>query len=352
MFCLRILVVLIFCVFISNEAAAIPWHLLSQWLTGSAKKLPKNAPRQADELPPLKGSPESTDGGLGLSGPLVTRSLAKAYHNKICPTMSLRVSLPQLNARISVPSNLNFRNGPGTNYPTKAQFKKAGEYTVDLLKTDACWMQIRLGNPKISGWVYSKHLKFVFDNHLTKPQQRLTNNLGADGVYNFVSRSTYKIKTPAGQGTAVATSPTILLTNCHVVGGYNEVQIMENGRGYKAVLIHDDYSKDKCFIRSLELEVRPVSNVKSFAKIRKGEQAFSIGAPLGYNRSFGKGIVFQGQQRSGDRWVLATTPVDHGSSGGGLFDIKGNLIGITTQKTTINNKFVYSSSIVAEDFWK
>ena len=315
-----------------------------KWLDGPSSK-------QADELPSTAVRPKSSNQDLGLNSPLVTKSLAKASHHLVCPSMKLRVSLPQLNVRISVPNNLNVRNGPGTNYQVLTNTGRAGIIEIDLLKTDACWVQVRWGQNN-TGWIYSKLLKFEFDNHLTKPNERLTRNLGPDGVYKLVSRSTYKIETPAGQGTAVATSPTILLTNCHVVGRYNEVQIMENGRGYKAVLIHDDYSKDKCFIRSLELEVRPVANVKSFGTIRKGEQAYSIGAPLGYNRSFGKGVVFQGQKRSGNRWVLATTPVDHGSSGGGLFDTKGNLIGITTQKTTINNKFAYSASIAAEDFWK
>jgi S1-C subfamily serine protease len=350
-FCSLIITVMVF----SAPVDVLAFAGLTKYLPEIIKKFSKSAPKQADELPSFKSSPKSVDEGLGLNGPLISKSLARASHNKTCPAMKLRVSLPQLNVQITVPNNLNIRSGPGTNYQRQARFGKAGAYRVDLLGTKGCWVRFRYkggGSLKKIGWVYSKLLRFEFDNHLTKPQNRLIRNLGADGVYALVARSTYKIETPAGQGTAVATSPTILLTNCHVVGGYSQVRIMENGYGYRAVLIHDDYSKDKCFIRSLELEVRPVANVKSFAKIFKGDPAYSIGAPLGFNRSFGKGIVFQGQQRGGDRWVLATTPVDHGSSGGGLFDDKGNLIAITTQKTTINNKFAYSSSIVAEDFWK
>ena len=208
-------------------------------------------------------------------------------------------------------------------------------------------MQVRWGQNN-TGWIYAKLLEFTFDNHLTKPQARLIRNLGPDGVYKLVSRSTYKIKTPLAQGTAVATSPTILLTNCHVLGAYDEVQIIENGRGYKAVLIHDDYSKDKCFIRSLELEVWPVANIKSFAKILQREPAYSIGAPLGLNRSLGKGAVVAVREKASTKWVYATAPVEPGSSGGGLFDTKGNLMGITTLKTWQG----YSWSIAAEDFWK
>jgi S1-C subfamily serine protease len=314
----------------------------------------KAAPKHADELPSIKSPLKSVDEDRILNGPLITRSIAKARHRRECPTSQLRVSLPLLNVSIAMPKNLNIRSGPGSNNQIRAKISKAGTYVVDLIRTQDCWMRIRYKsqNSKQKGWISARYLEFEYDNHLTKPQNRLTRNLSASGIYKLVSGSTYKIETQTSQGTAVAISPTVLLTNCHVMGRYVTVHIIEGGSRHLSYLIHSEHSKDKCFIRSLFLKVRPISNVKGFDEVRRGDSAYSIGAPLGYNRSFGNGIVFRGQQRGGDRWVLATTPVDHGSSGGGLFDDKGNLIAITTQKTTINNKFAYSSSIVAEDFWK
>jgi len=324
---------------------------ISRYVTKGVKN---QAPKNADELPSTSGRSKVSEEDQILDNLLVTRSLLRESQNFACPSMNLRVSAPQLNAKITVPEKLNIRTGPGTNYSRKAQFKRSGFYALDLVNTSGCWVKIRYNSAsrKQTGWIYSKLLRIEFDNHLTKPQKRLTRTLDSSGVYRLVARSTYKIGTPTGTGSAVAISPTVLLTNCHVLENNRTAQILEKGRGYKAKLIHDDYSRDKCFIRSLELEVKPIAHVKSFSRIQKGEQAYSVGAPLGKNRSFGKGIVFKGQQRSGDRWILATTPIDFGSSGGGLFDTRGNLIGITTEKTTINNQFAYSHSIAAEDFWK
>lgn len=342
---------------ISPNANAATVNTLRQAIMNMLKKTEdgaKTAPKHADELPSTSGRSKLAEEDKILDDLVVARSLLRESQNFLCPSMKFRVSVPQLNTKITVPAKLNIRTGPGSNYSKKTQFKRSGSYALDLVKTSGCWVKIRYnsGGHKQAGWIYSKLLKIEFDNHLAKPQKQLTRDLDASGVYRLVARSTYKIGTPTATGTAVAISPTVLLTNCHVLGRYESVQIMENGSQYKALLIHHDRFKDKCFIRSLKIEVRPVPNVLNYSDIRAGILAYSIGAPLGENRSFGRGNVFKRLQRSGDRWILATTPVDFGSSGGGLFDSKGNLIGITTQKTTINNQFAYSHSIAAEDFWK
>ena len=338
---------------ITPSAYAVSGKLIEALVKALTKGAGKSAPKQADELLSLGKIPKSTDEGLGLNGPLISKSLARALHNKSCPSMKLRVSLPQLNVRIAVPKNLNIRSGPGTNHQSQERFHKAGTYVVDLLKAHVCWVQVRYTvgpSQKKTGWVYSKHIRFQFDNHLTKPQKRLSRDLGAKGVYKLVARSTYKVNTPSGQGTAVAISPTVLLTNCHVLGKYDTVQILESGRSHKAVLIHDDVSEDKCFIRSLVLEVRPVPNVQRFGKIRQGERAYSIGASLGVNRSIGKGIVSGKRSRQSPRYVQTTAPISPGSSGGGLFDDKGNLLGITTFTITPGQSLNFA--IAAEDFWQ
>jgi S1-C subfamily serine protease len=314
----------------------------------------KSAPKYADDIPSLKSPLKSVHEDKILDGPLIIRSIAKARHRRECPTSKLRVSLPQLNVRITVPKNLNIRTGPGTNNKIQARINNAGKYIVDLVNTKDCWIRVRYKSQdrKQKGWVLAKHLEFEFDNHLTKPQNRLTRNLGAAGVYELVAGSTYKIGTQTSLGTAVAISPTVLLTNCHVLGEYVTVHIIEGGNRYLSYLIHSEHSKDKCFIRSLFLKVRPVSNVNRLDQIRQRDRAYTIGSPKGNNRTFGEGLIFGVEGHYGDRLINSTAPVEPGSSGGGLFDSKGNLLGITTYKVTTYNGQSYSSSIAAEDFWK
>jgi tetratricopeptide (TPR) repeat protein len=61
-----------------------------------------------------------------------------------------------------------------------------------------------------------------------------------------------------------------------------------------------------------------------------GERVYAIGAPAGLELTLSEGLV-SGLRRYSEVYVIQTTaPVSHGSSGGGLFDSRGQLIGITT----------------------
>lgn len=335
-----------------QNAYAVSPALLKKFLESLANS-GKTIPKQADKLPPSSGLPKLKD--LGLNLPLITRTLARASQKYICPSMSFRVSLPQLNVSLTASRDFDLRSGPGTNHQSQTTVNQTREYVVDMLTSNKCWVRIRYKGRrglKKTGWVNLRDISFEFDDHLTKPQNKLTETLGADEVYRLVSNSTYKIDTPSAQGTAVAISPTVLLTNCHVLGEYDTVQILEDDGSYKANLIHDDKSKDKCFIRSLTLEVRPVPNVQEISNVHIGIRVYTIGAPLGNNRSIGEGAVVGEGKEEGVRWIIASAPVEPGSSGGGLFDSKGNLIGITTLKLTALDGQNYSASIAADDFWQ
>ena len=312
---------------------------------GGSKKVPDQSvvPKHFD-APAAKVEP---------NGALFWRSGVRAQHYKSCPSMRLRVSLPQLNVLVKIPSGAYIRRGPGKKFDWLDQVKDSGEYSLDLLTTKGCWVKIRYGRSREegrTGWIYGKLLEFSFDNQMIKPENRLTRVRSSEDIYILVSQSTYKIRTKKSQGSAVAISPTVLLTNCHVMGNYDLVSILENGQGYPAILVHDDYSKDKCFIRSLQLTVRPVSHVESFGSIQHGARAFSIGAPLGYNRTLGEGIVSGKHSSQRPRYVQTTAPISPGSSGGGLFDNKGNLLGITTFTDTRGQNLNFA--IAAEDFWQ
>lgn len=74
----------------------------------------------------------------------------------------------------------------------------------------------------------------------------------------------------------------------------------------------------------------PVARVRSFESLKVGEAVMAIGAPRGFSNTLSTGVVSQVRVLDGRRLVQTTAPISGGSSGGGLFDEKGNLIGITT----------------------
>lgn len=62
---------------------------------------------------------------------------------------------------------------------------------------------------------------------------------------------------------------------------------------------------------------------------RVGEDVFAIGAPEGLEHTLSKGIV-SAYREMGQSLIQTTTEITHGSSGGPLFNMRGEVIGITT----------------------
>jgi S1-C subfamily serine protease len=63
-----------------------------------------------------------------------------------------------------------------------------------------------------------------------------------------------------------------------------------------------------------------------------GEEVFTIGSPKGYEKSISRGII-SNKIKFKDTSILQTdASISPGSSGGGLFDTKSHLIGITFLK--------------------
>jgi len=73
----------------------------------------------------------------------------------------------------------------------------------------------------------------------------------------------------------------------------------------------------------------PVS-VQPSSSLAIGERVYSIGAPEGLELTFSDGIISGFRKNKQARVIQTTAAVSQGSSGGGLFDAQGRLVGITT----------------------
>ena len=90
--------------------------------------------------------------------------------------------------------------------------------------------------------------------------------------------------------------------------------------------------------------------VRPYADVKVGERVYTIGTPKGLELTLAEGIVSSKRAADGTRYVQTSAPISPGSSGGGLFDAQGNLIGITTfmLKDSQNLNF----AIAAEEYAK
>jgi len=103
------------------------------------------------------------------------------------------------------------------------------------------------------------------------------------------------------------------------------------GRGKElvcATLYAEDAGKDICLLDAPGIAAKPAQLGKA-AGLKVGDPVYAVGAPKGLELSLSAGIV--AQLRGGPPPLIQTTAaISPGSSGGGLFDGEGRLVGLTT----------------------
>jgi hypothetical protein len=156
------------------------------------------------------------------------------------------------------------------------------------------------------------------------------------------------------QGSAIAISTNELLTNCHVVAGAVKVTLQQDKAERVAKLTSADPATDRCVLGVEEPTLTPVGGVRSYESLQVGEALFTLGSPSGLELSLANGLLSGKREEDGRNYVQTTAPVSPGSSGGGLFDARGNLVGITTKinvgRTGLNQALNFA--IPADEFWK
>ncbi len=132
-----------------------------------------------------------------------------------------------------------------------------------------------------------------------------------------------------------------IVTNNHVIeGAENITVILHDGKKYTATLIGTDAVTDVALLaikeESEELTIATLAN--PYNELLDGQDIYVIGNPLGeLGGSVSKGIISKTARRiliSGVKMDLMQidAAVNPGNSGGGLFDISGNLIGVVNAK--------------------
>lgn len=146
----------------------------------------------------------------------------------------------------------------------------------------------------------------------------------------------------SGSGTGVVVSKEYVATDCHVIANTLGANISKFDDAYKPIAFKADWKHDLCLLKFEELPFKPVA-IRDSKTLQYEEDVFSISYPSGNNvpqpsygsvkaiHNFDNGVII----RSDAAFAL-------GSSGGGLFDEKFNLIGITTFKSPGPQGYFYS----------
>lgn len=186
--------------------------------------------------------------------------------------------------------------------------------------------------------------------------------LDSKQVFNEVSHSVYTIRTasspaffPANDGktgSAVAITPNLLVTNCHVLTGYSSIAVMDNKsiNYHLAKVVKHSSESDMCVLQTIEpVRLIPHTRFRTLASLNIGESLYSIGSPRGLSLTIADGVLSGIRTRSESTLIQTTAPISPGSSGGALFDAYGNLIGITTLYLQDSQNLNFAIPI--ESFW-
>ena len=147
------------------------------------------------------------------------------------------------------------------------------------------------------------------------------------------------VSSGAGSG-VILSKEGLVVTNHHVIEDATEIKVkLTNGEEYSATLIASDVQTDLAVLRIDAKDLQPAVLGDSDT-MSVGETVYAIGNPLGsLGGSVTEGIVSAKDREitiDGQDMVLLQTSaaVNPGNSGGGLFNSKGELVGIVNAKSS------------------
>jgi serine protease Do len=139
-----------------------------------------------------------------------------------------------------------------------------------------------------------------------------------------------------GEGSGfVVSNDGYILTNAHVVEGVDEVTVkLTDKRKFTAKVVGYDTRTDIAVIK-INASNLPKVTIGDPEKLRVGEAVVAIGSPFGFENSVTSGIVSaKGRSLPSENYVpfiQTDVAVNPGNSGGPLFNLRGEVVGVNSQ---------------------
>ena len=165
-----------------------------------------------------------------------------------------------------------------------------------------------------NGQQMPEELRQFFRNLPQAPQQRRSASMGSGFI---ISDDGY------------------VVTNAHVIDGAKKVTVtLGDNRELEAEVIGQDSYSDIALLK-VDADDLPTVTLGSSENLEVGQWVFAIGAPFGLEHSATQGIVSALSRSLPDGtyvpFIQTDVAVNPGNSGGPLFDLKGNVVGVNSQ---------------------
>jgi serine protease Do len=173
--------------------------------------------------------------------------------------------------------------------------------------------------------------------HDLDPRTSATERQLDDYFRFFLAPNAANVELPRSQGSGFFyNSKEFIVTNYHVVREAKDlsVTLSQSALSIPARLIGYDAPTD---LAILQVKSQPGATALRFGsspKLRLGESVFAIGNPFGYGHSVAAGIISAKNRSIGagpyNDFLQTDTALNPGNSGGPLFNLKGEVVGINT----------------------
>ncbi|MFN8011312.1 MAG: tetratricopeptide repeat protein [Holophagaceae bacterium] len=159
-------------------------------------------------------------------------------------------------------------------------------------------------------------------------------DLSAAQVFEKVQGSIVVVKTVGADGKITAQGSGVVLTSGRVISNLHVIQdgsrfLVGTGDQFQPATIYAvDTKRDLCLLKAAGVGWAPATLGRA-SQLKVGAVVYAIGSPKGLELTISNGIV--SQLRGPKPPIIQTTAsISPGSSGGGLFNSRGELVGITS----------------------
>ena len=183
-------------------------------------------------------------------------------------------------------------------------------------------------------------------------------------LVNQLGEAVVQVRTPSGLGSGfILNEDGYLITNFHVIEGETQISVevyhVKNGQleraSYKQIRI---VAMNK--FQDLSLLKIDDKDAPTFARVMLGdadslavgERVFAIGSPLGLERTVTEGIVStKTREVQGSLYLQTTAQINPGNSGGPLFNLRGEVVGVTNMKLAFGEGLGFAIPIEAVKYF-
>ena len=173
-----------------------------------------------------------------------------------------------------------------------------------------------------------------------------------------------QVRTPGGLGSGfIINEDGFLITNFHVIEGETQISVevyhKKNGdlerHSYKQVkIIAINKFQDLALLKIDDKDAPKFAYVSlgDSEILAVGDHVFAIGSPLGLERTVTEGILStKTREMQGDLYLQTTAQINPGNSGGPLFNMRGEVIGVTNMKITFGEGLGFAIPIDSVKFF-